>query len=377
MKLKQKITHNLLNIPGWRTKRHIVVIESDDWGSIRMPSRKVYEEFLRKGIAVDKDPYCRYDSLATADDLSALFDVLTSVKDRNGHHAVLTANTVVANPIFDKIRDSGFREYYYEPFTETLTKSPIHNGALELWKQGMGIEIFYPQFHGREHLNVKKWLRTLMSGEEITRISFNLGTFGLTSAVDTRIKNNYMGAFNSGLKKDIEEYRKILTEGLNLFENLFGFRSKSFIATTYTWPCAIEPTLYENGIKYLQGLVSQREPIDDDTTFTFRNRNFQGKKNKNGLTYLMRNCFFEPSHFRDYNDVVGDCLKRIGYAFRWNKAAVISTHRLNYIGSIDENNRKQNLKLLHELLSSIIKRWPDVEFVNSVQLGDIIRNSIK
>ena len=42
MTLKQTITHNLLNIPGWRTKRHIVVIESDDWGSIRMPSKDVY-----------------------------------------------------------------------------------------------------------------------------------------------------------------------------------------------------------------------------------------------------------------------------------------------------------------------------------------------
>lgn len=28
MTLKQAITHNLLNIPGWRTKRKIVVIES-------------------------------------------------------------------------------------------------------------------------------------------------------------------------------------------------------------------------------------------------------------------------------------------------------------------------------------------------------------
>ena len=42
MNLKQTITHNLLNIPGCRTNRHIVVIESDDWGSIRMPSKEVY-----------------------------------------------------------------------------------------------------------------------------------------------------------------------------------------------------------------------------------------------------------------------------------------------------------------------------------------------
>ena len=43
MSFKQTITHNLLNIPGWNTKRRIVVFESDDWGAIRMPSKAVFE----------------------------------------------------------------------------------------------------------------------------------------------------------------------------------------------------------------------------------------------------------------------------------------------------------------------------------------------
>src|SRR5665648_998167 len=94
--LKQHFTRNLLNIPGWRTNRRIVVIESDDWGSVRMPSIEVYEKFLKAGIRVDKDPYCRYDSLATKDDLEALFEVLSSVMDSTGRRAVLTANSVVA-----------------------------------------------------------------------------------------------------------------------------------------------------------------------------------------------------------------------------------------------------------------------------------------
>ena len=38
----------LYNIPGWHTRRHLVVIESDDWGSIRTPSKAVYNEFLRR-----------------------------------------------------------------------------------------------------------------------------------------------------------------------------------------------------------------------------------------------------------------------------------------------------------------------------------------
>ena len=79
MNIKQTITHNLLNIPGWRTKRHIVVIESDDWGSIRMPSKEVYDKLLNKGIRVDKCHYCSNDTIASEDDLSLLFDVLQNV----------------------------------------------------------------------------------------------------------------------------------------------------------------------------------------------------------------------------------------------------------------------------------------------------------
>lgn len=98
----------LYNMIGWRTNRHLVVIESDDWGSIRTPSREVYDTFLREGVRVDNDAYCRYDGLATKEDLMRLFEVLQSVRDKNGRPAVLTANTLSENPVFDKIRESGF-----------------------------------------------------------------------------------------------------------------------------------------------------------------------------------------------------------------------------------------------------------------------------
>ena len=120
----------LYNMIGWRTKRHLVVIESDDWGTIRMPSREVYEEFMRRGIRVDRDPYCRYDNLATKHDLENLFEVLQSVKDKNGHPAVITANTLSANPVFDKIKESEYSQYYFEPFTETLKRDASHANAL-------------------------------------------------------------------------------------------------------------------------------------------------------------------------------------------------------------------------------------------------------
>ena len=218
---------------GWRTKRHLVVIESDDWGSIRMPSREVYGAFLHRGIRVDRDPYCRYDNLATKHDLENLFEVLQSVRDKNGHSAVITANTLSANPIFDKIRESNFTQYYFEPFTETLKRDAAHTDAFEMWKQGMSAGVFHPQSHGREHLYVKKWLKTLRDGDSVTRIAFDLGTWGLTSHVDPSIKEYYMGAFNSSEDADIRAFETIIYDALRMFKEIFGYDSKSFTPTTY------------------------------------------------------------------------------------------------------------------------------------------------
>ena len=50
----------------------------------------------------------------------------------------------------------------------------------------------------------------------------------------------------------------------------------------------------------------------------------------------------------------------------------MSAHRINFIGILDEKNRKNNLKLFESLLKRIIKLWPDVEFMSSDQLGDLI-----
>ena len=72
MNIKQTISRNLLNFSGWRTTRKIVVIESDDWGSIRMPSRKVFQILSANGIPVEKSSYCKFDCLESNLDLEIL-----------------------------------------------------------------------------------------------------------------------------------------------------------------------------------------------------------------------------------------------------------------------------------------------------------------
>ena len=50
----QKLTHAIMQVPGFRTGRKIVVFESDDWGSIRMPNKLVYDQLRQKIKGVDK-----------------------------------------------------------------------------------------------------------------------------------------------------------------------------------------------------------------------------------------------------------------------------------------------------------------------------------
>lgn len=54
------------------------------------------------------------------------------------------------------------------------------------------------------------------------------------------------------------------------------------------------------------------------------------------------------------------------------KPAIICSHRVNYVGFIDEHNRDRSLKMLGRLLGKILLKWPEVEFMTSNNLADII-----
>jgi len=366
LSIKQRITSNLLNIPGWHTNRKIIVIESDDWGSIRMPSKEVYENLLNIGIRVDKLSFNRYDSLASEEDLAALFDVLNSVRDKNGNPAIFTANTIVANPDFDKIKESGYNQYFYEPFTETLKHYSNHSKSFELWKEGMNAKVFHPQFHGREHLNVTRWMNALQNNVGLVRFAFKNRMYDLST--DTSIsENTFMDALNFSSETELEFQEKTLIEGLNLFEVIFGFRSLSFIAPCYISNRSIDKILNDNGVKILQGVQFQLEPIIGNGHKFKTKFRYSGQLNGHGQRNLVRTCHFEPSHNVNF-DFLGDCLQRIKTAFFWGKPAIVSTHRMNYIGFIDSTNRDRNLPKLKMLLQKILREWPDVEFRTSDQL---------
>ena len=358
------------NLRGWRTNKKIVVIESDDWGSTRTSSKKALEYLQNAGIKIEHCHYTLYDSLASNDDLELLFDVLNTVKDGNGDPAVLTANFLVANPNFEKIRDSQFQNYYYETLETTFGRYPKHNNALKLWKDGINQSVFFPQSHGREHINVPRWLSLLRKNDPDTRLMFDLEMFGLSANIGRGKNESHRAAFDGGFNSIVNDRRQIIKDALALFYEQFGYSSESFIAPNYVWDNDVEESLSENGVKYIQGAGVQRisSNVGEKRRYC---RHKMGEKNSKGQYYLIRNCTFEPSSNRD-KDWVQSCMREISTSFFMKKPAIIDSHRVNYVGYLNEANRDNSLKQLKTLLKAIVNKWPDVRFITSDKLGKMI-----
>ena len=367
--LIKKLYRNLSNIPGKFLNKKIIVFESDDWGSIRMPSLRIYDKLKKRGLDVDGGDSKRYnqnDTLASADDLNALFEVLSKFKDSKGSNTVFTAISLVANPDFEKIRENNFKQYYYESFTQTL-KRYNREEAFQLWREGVEKHLFVPQFHGREHLNVAAWMRALQNNDKETRLAFDHGFWGFKKSV----KMHYQAAFELETPEDLEYQKSVIVEGLQLFKQIHSYAAEYFVPPNGPFNNSLEEVAAANGIKFMSAAKIQQEALGAGKSRKVFH--YLGQKNKYGQRYITRNCFFEPS--LPGKDWVDSCLKEIEIAFRWKKPAVISTHRVNYIGSLNPKNRDNGLKQLKQLLSSIIKTWPDVDFMSSNELGQLISKS--
>jgi len=369
----RSIKSHLINLPGWRTNRKIVVFESDDWGSIRTPSKEALKRLKKEGLAVEKCKYMMNDALETPEELFKLYEVLQSVTDSKGRPACFTANTIVANPDFERIKESNYKNYFYEPFTKTYLRTKETENSFAAFQEGMAQRLFQPQLHGREHVNISRWMRDLQNEVEETRLGFDYSMTGISAHITNTHRGSYQSALDGGVDELMYDPAAISAEGAQVFEKVFGFPSVSFIAPNYVWSKQVEEAMHKAGVKYLQGTTTQRLPSDFGEKRGLK-RHYLGQKNRNGQYYLNRNASFEPT-LDGRSNAVANCMKQIRRSFLWGKPAMISTHRVNYIDRLNIENGEKNRVLLRQLLSDITRRWPQVEFMTTDELGSLISES--
>ena len=373
MFLLSKLKEIYVNFRGFHTNRKLIVIESDDWGSIRMPSKSTYDLLLKEGDCTNEDAFLKNDSLESEKDLKALFDTLSKIKNSKGESPIFTANFAVANPNFELINYSK-DVYAYEPFYVTYSNYYPDNNNIEIIKKAIDERLFFPQLHCREHLNVKKWMKDLKQGKKDTKIAFENKMIGIGRSFAKDNKFGYMDAFNMeyNTSKDIDS---IINDANSIFSDVFGYKSATFVASCFVWNEDLEKTLYHNGIFGIQSSYWQNIPKKNG--IYKRKIHFTGEKNKYGQIYLVRNCSYEPAYFNNPKECSEKCLEQIRSAFKNHKPAIINSHRFNYISSINFNNAVDNLFYLSDMLNKIIEEFPMVEFITSAELIEIIKKGSK
>lgn len=363
MDLRSILAKNYINFLGWSSKRKIVVIESDDWGSIRIADKKVWDTLSAKYSAIKSHKFLKYDGIEKKEDLEYLFETLSKYKDCNNNSPVVTALTLTSNPDFNKIAETNI--YHSESIKDTYENNGEKH-LFDFWlNEGVRNNLLYPQFHGKEHLFPERYIQRALDVNDIEYDGFKLKS--ILGIENTTRQKNFLAAFefqNEADKKNIEDRTK---EGLMEFKSLFGVNSKSFCPSQAVYGDHIFGVLKEMGVLAIQ---AGQQLMPKNMGLSKINHNW-GDRTLNGLVFWRRNCTFE-TYKSDTFDHVDECLKQIAIAFRWGKPAVINSHRINFTSRLRTDLRDRTLKDLDQMLKAIIKKWPDVEFVNSSQLAEIM-----
>lgn len=315
----------------------MLVIESDDWG----PGGSEYEEGLRRVI-----------------------EVLRKYKDRKGHPAVLTANVVLSAPDPETIKRNR-----YTQCTPRFLKDQ-YQSIYKLLRYGQDEGLILPQLHGLSHAYTPGLLRLARDGDTIVR--YWLENFpGEWEKLPHPLQSHYVdGTRLPSNSLSFEEQLGMIQDAMLVFRNHFGMDSLSTVAPCYLWDENTEKAWQAAGVQFIQTagyrctmLNSKGDYQQDQPTIRM------GDKNILEQIYLVRTVMYEP---RDRSDAEEICWKGIRRAFRQGLPAVICTHRHNF--AVCDSISNKALAGLDRLLSKTLNKYPDVNFLNSLELGITVRD---
>lgn len=374
-KINRTLRINVKNIPGWHTKRKILIIEADDWGSIRMPSNETYFRLKKwKRDLVGENVFDKFDTIESAEDLYALFRLLKSYRDKNGNFAKMTPFCNVANPDFGKIKNDNFQTYHYKTYKETIDHYQQVSSIFDLWEQGIKEGIFFPQYHGREHLTVPLYMRYLQTGNEDLLFGFENEFCSVPLNNMPAIVKSFRPGFYFDNQEDFSFLENALTDGVLIFRDTFGINPDVFCPSNAVFHDKFKPLLLESGIKTT--VETGKRYIPDGNGGYTTKYYINGRKDKSGIITYGRNCLFEP--LKDGLEIsLKNVMNQIKASFRWRKPAIIATHRVNFVGGLYNGNREMGLKALGLLLEKVLETWPDVEFMNSSEFSKLIHNYLE
>jgi hypothetical protein len=314
----------------------VVIVESDDWG-VGPPS--------------------------DADVLESIAAVLTGIRDRRDHPAVMTLGVVLGAPDGAAILASGCQRYHRRTLAD-----PDCAAIVAAINGGRAAGVFALQRHGLEHC----WPGSLLAWakKDQTLCAWLGDPAARSEALPPFLQSRWVDSscLPSRALAAVQVERAVAEEAA-LFKEVFGEAPKVAVPNTFVWNDTIEAAWAASGVSCIVTPGRRFEGRDADGALTqpvgtLRN----GERGASGAVLIVRDEYFEPRRGHCAEDVWAAVTRK----FRLGRPCLLETHRENFIAFPGAG--RDALEELERALAGVVVRFPSVLFMTTAELADHLSN---
>jgi hypothetical protein len=335
--------------------RPLVILQSDDWGRVGVRDAEGYEILRKNGIQLGQHPYDFY-TLETADDLTALMEMLHGHKDSAHRSPRLVMNFLLANLDFARMAARDFQEVCLLYLANGLPGKWKRPKLFDCYREGVADGVFYPALHGLTHFCRTTVEAALQNHRERAEV---LQTFWAAETPFIYWRMPWIGYEYSNPEKpnagflSAETQQVLVRRTAEEFRKFFSCAPVSACAPGYRANDCTHQAWADCGVKVAQNGSGAPLPPHFDSC---------------EILNLYRTIDIEPSS-RELT--VEKYVQLAASNFARGVPAVISVHSINFHSTL-KDFRSPTLRVLDEFLSSLEARYPNLLYITDEDFFHII-----
>lgn len=320
---------------AWREpvlRAPVLILESDDWG---------------------------YGPAEQAERLEYLAELLAGFRDQTGRHPVMTLGVVLAGPDTALMRAEDCRRYHRVSLDDPRLE-PVRNAMLN----GVARGVFALQLHGREHY----WPECLMHAAQTNagvRDWLTAPGFPATEALPPPLQSRWIDAADLPSRPlPADRIAAEATAEIRNFTDLLGVAPEVAVPPTFVWTTEVESAWSRAGIRVVVTPGRRNESRDRTGGLVHTdNVHYNGARGPDGLLYVVRDSYFEPSLGHTHQQAMDAFLSKS----RLGRPALIEIHRMNFIDN--QRSADHACDELSRLLATACARFGNLRFMNTAELA--------
>ncbi len=350
-------TRAFFPVEGYYFDRPLLMFQSDDWGRTGIPDREALQALQSAGLSLGENAYDFY-GLESAEDLSALRDVLVRHKDAVGRPPCIRMNFVVHNLNFAPMEADDFRNIHLLPLSDGLPRGWNRPGLLQAYREGIGAGLFRPGLHGSTHF-CRRAVEAVMS-EETDRTEL-LRTLWRANAPYIYTRMPWIGYeywdpnLMSGSFLPRQQQADLIGASVGAFAKLFSTLPSSACAPGYRANARTHFVWAQYGVRVAQNGPGAACPPHFG---------------KNEVLHTYRNIEFEPAVHADFS--LDRCLAQTTACFDKGLPAIVSMHSINLHSSL-KDFRSGTLQALDTFLAAVRAKYPNVLYLDDGDLYELVQ----